>query len=142
METKVQEIDYSLVANISDYEKYVYMYNKKYEKITGCSIKNAYSQKKTKIIEGFLKITNKCGKRIYRRFRGCQVESDNVYLGYRSMCELGLKNDDEVLIEPTSWFRYYWSNSDIYIRFTVKIAAFGLLCTVASTVLSIIQLFL
>ena len=53
METKVHEIDYSLVANINEYEKYVYMYNKKYDKITGCSIKNAYSHNETKMIEGF-----------------------------------------------------------------------------------------
>ena len=140
MKTKVIEIDYSLVANIDNHDRFLFAYSKDYEKITGCSIKEAYSKNKTNLIEGFLKITNESGKKIYRRFRGCNVDSGSVYLGYRSMCELGLKDGDTVSIEPTSWLKYYLHNSDSYIRHTVRIAIFGLLCTVTSMVLSIIQL--
>ncbi len=139
MKTTVNEIDYSLVANIDNPERYLYLYPKDYEKITGCSIKDAYSNKKTNLIEGFLKITNESGKIIYRRFRGCGVPSGSVYLGYRSMCELGLNNGDSITVEPTSWWNYYLHNSDSYVKHTVRIAIFGLICTVVSMVFSIIQ---
>ena len=140
MNTTVNEIDYNLVTNIDNPERFLYLYHKDYEKITGCSIKDAYLKKKTNIIEGFLKITNGSGKKIYRRFRGCGVSSGSVYLGYRSMCELGLKNGDTITVEPTSWLKYYLHNSDTYVKQTVRIAIFGLLCTIVSMVISIIQL--
>ena len=140
MKTIVNEIDYNLVANIDNYERYLYLYPKDYEKITGCSINDAYSNKKTNLIEGFLKITNGSSKKIYRRFRGCGVPSGSVYLGYRSMCELGLSDGDTITVEPTSWWKYYMHNSDTYVKKTVRIAIVGLLCTVVSMVLSIIQL--
>ena len=140
MKTIVNEIDYNLVENIDNHERYLYLNPKDYEKITGCSIKDAYSNKKTNLIEGFLKITNGSGKIIYRRFRGCSALSGSVYLGYRSMCELGLNNGDPITVEPTSWWNYYLHNSDSYIKQTVRIAIFGLLFTVVSMVLSVIQI--
>ena len=139
MKTKVSEIDYNLVENIDNHERFLFMHSHGYENITKCSMKEAYSKKKTALIEGFLKITNESGKTVYRRFRGCNVNSDSVYLGYRSMCELGLKDGDTITVEPTSWLKYYLHNSDSYIRNTVKIAIFGLLCAVVSMALSIIQ---
>ena len=140
MKTEVNEIEYNLVSNIDNHERFLFVYPRDYEKITGCSMKKAFTKNKTNLIEGFLKITNESGKRIYRRFRGCNVDSGSVYLGYRSMCELGLQDGDMVTIEPTSWLKYYFHNSDSYIRHTVRIAIFGLLCTVVSMALSIIQL--
>lgn len=140
MKTTVSEIPYNLVANIDNHERFLYLYPKDYEKITGCSIKDAYLRNKTDLIEGFLEITNMSGKKIYRKFRGCSVDSGKVYLGYRSMCELGLNDDDTVFVEPTSWLKYFLNNSDTYVRKTVKIAIFGLVCTVLSLVLTIIQL--
>lgn len=144
METilKVQEIDYDLVANIDNHERFVYMYSKDYKKVFGCSIKDSYIKKKTKQIEGFLKITNKCGKKIYRRFRSCKVESGSVYLGYRSMGELGLEDGDTITVEPTSWWKYYTHNSDSYIKYTVIIAIVGVICSILSCILAIIQIIL
>ena len=140
MKTIVNEIDFNVVSNIDNHERFLFVYSKDFEKITRCSMKEAFTKNKTNLIEGFLKITNESGKKIYRRFRGCNVDSGSVYLGYRSMCELGLKNGDTITVEPTSWWKYYLHNSDTYIRKTIRIAVFGLLCTVASMVLSIIQL--
>ena len=97
-------------------------------------------QNKTDLIEGFFKITNTDGKKIYRKFRGCSVDSGKVYLGYRSMCELGLKEGDTIFVEPTSWLKYFLKNSDTYIRITVKLAIFGLVCAILSVALGIIQL--
>lgn len=142
MKTIVNEIGYSLIANIDNHERLLFAYPKDYEKITGCSIKDAYMNKKTNLIEGFLRITNGSGKKIYRRFRGCSVPSGSVYLGYRSMCELGLSNGDTITVEPTSWLKYYLYNSDTYVKYTVWIAIFGLLCTIVSMVISIIQIML
>ena len=140
METTVNEIDYNLVANIDNHERFLYLYHKDFKKITGFSIKDAYLQNKTELIEGFLVITNMDGKKIYRRYRGCHVNSDKVYLGYRSMCELGLNDGDKIFVEPTSWLKYFLNNSDTYVRTTVKIAIFGLACTVLSTLVSFIAL--
>ena len=50
MKTIVNEIDYSFVANIDNPERYLYLYPKDYEKIAGCSLKDAYSKKKTNLI--------------------------------------------------------------------------------------------
>ena len=139
MDIKVFEIEYDEIATIENHERFLFTYQRNFESIFGSSLKDAYKKKQIKIVEGFLKITNKSAKSIYRRYRGSNKESDRVCLGYRSMCELGLNDGDEVSVEPTSWFKYLIHNSDSYIRYTVIFAIVGLACSVLSFLLSIIQ---
>ena len=140
MEIVVNKVDYNSIENIDEPERFIFMYSHHFEDVADCPMADAYSNNKTDLIEGFMKITNEFGKSIYRKFRGINKKSESAYLGYRSMCELGLKNGDMVSVVPTTWFKYLIHNSDSYIRHTVILAILGLACSVLSCIFAIIQL--
>lgn len=140
MEIKVNKVDYKSIENIDDPERFIFMYSRHFEDVADCPMTDVYSNNKTDLIEGFMKITNESGKPIYRRFRGINKKSEFAYLGYRSMCELGLKNGDKISVEPTTWFKYLTHNSDSYIKYTVIFAVLGVICSVLSFFLSLSQI--
>ena len=140
MDIQVFEMEHDKVATIKNHESFLFTYPKNYAEIFGSSIKEAHLNKKAEIFEGFLKITNKSGKSVYRRFRGYNMESNRACLGYRSMCELGVSNGDLVSVEPTTWFKYLIHNSDSYIKYTVIFAIVGVACSILSCILAIIQI--
>ena len=142
MNVIVNQIQLNEVATIDNYERFLFTCPNNYAKITEISMREAYKKKRTDIIEGFLKITNSSGKSIYRRFRGYNNTSDTAYLGYRSMCELGIEDGDEVSVEPSCWFKYLIHNSDSYIKYSVIFAIVGVVCSVLSLLVAIVQLFI
>ncbi len=122
-----------------DSENFAFMYYQEYGDVFGETMS---SKTKPNEIAGYLKISTRNGKSVYRKFRGWNgVKRDIVQLTYRTMCEIGVKPGDEVTIEPSNWFTYYWRNSNAGIKYPFIIAFLGILFAFASFLLSIIPYF-
>ena len=121
-----------------DAENFAFMYYQEYDDVFG---NNMSSKTDPNEIAGFLKISH-FNKKVYRKFRGWNgVKSETVRLTYRTMCELGVKPGDEVTIEPTCWFDYYWYHSNAGIKYPFIIAFWGIVFAFASFLLSLIPYF-
>ena len=124
--------------------------NEKYAYMRSSEFRNVYAQPMYKLasrgIEGYLSITNRStGKKIYRKYCGwTEMEESTIGLGYRSLCELGITEEDfislpkEVIVKKAHWFCYYWKNSDSGIRVPFRIAVWGIFVGVISFVLQIL----
>lgn len=113
-------------------EKYAVMHTSEFTNVFGSPMKATTSSSG---IEGYLSITNKAaGKTIYRKYCGWKtIDTSTVGLGYRSLCELGiteeeLKNTPPVVdVKKECWFTYYWKNSDSGIRAPFRIGVWSLI---------------
>lgn len=118
--------------------------NEKYAYMRSSEFRNVYAQPMYKLasrgIEGYLSITNRStGMKIYRKYCGwTEMEESAIGLGYRSLCELGITEEDfislpkEVIVKKAHWFCYYWHNSDSGVRAPFRIAVIGSMLTALS----------
>lgn len=71
------------------------------------------------------------GKPIYRKVIGtsCKdLDRDHVALSGRSIKQLGVEKEGEIIIKKTNWFCYLWNNSEAHVRGAFYAAiAFGVL---------------
>ena len=58
-------------------------------------------------------------------------------MGYRTQCELKVKEEDEVEVKPSKWFIYYWNNSDSYYKYPFRIAFYAAVFTLLSFLLGL-----
>ena len=123
-------------------DRFAFMRTDSYRNIYG----HPMSEAKGNEIGGYVEIKNVSnGKKIYRKYRGCnKVEDNHVMLDYRTICELQLsaKNEERfITVKKSNWWKFYFRNSDPGIKFPALLAFFGLLFTLISMILSIIFYF-
>lgn len=128
----------------SECEKFAYMRNEEFRNVYKTPMYDATAHG----IEGYLSITcETTGKIIYRKYHGwTTMDEATVGLGYRSRCELGITDKQiqeappTVIVRPSSWFWYYWRNSDSGVRMPFKLAFVSCLITLLSFLLQIITI--
>lgn len=116
-------------------EKYAFFHSSEYENIQG---QNMSSNEDPDIISGYLRLKNGYGKRVYRRYHGWHVKQGRVCLSYRTRCELGVKEGDEIYIQSSNWFCYYYNHSDAGIKWPFRIALYGFMIAIISLNLQLI----
>ena len=123
------------VDTTMDYEEYALVYSKVFHNIqenVDCD----------DLFNGYVKLTSKStGCSVYRKcraYKGCK--SGDIAIGSRTRKELG-DGKDEVIIQHTNWLAYNLHHSDRSRRASVIITLIALLCSILSSIISVLSLF-
>jgi len=121
----VIDMDTAFVAGVPDYETYALFY-----------MRNAGHE-----IDRYVKITTTDShKSIYRKSSGRNgVLSNQVALAYKTQKELGVQPNTDVTITTSSFWGYYWYNSESYVKLMFRIGVIGIIITVLSSFISIVK---
>ena len=134
---KIRDSDF--VKNNINFESYVFVYQKSVHDIYGVSFSKTGNENHE--LEGLVKIScnDKC---VYRKCIGRNIPKGEIQIGYSTLCELGTDYEKNVTVAPSSWFPYYWYNSDSYIKYPFQMAVVVGVITVLSFFLAIAQFFI
>lgn len=143
---EVHQFKKEFLDKFENAEKYAVMNADTFKKCTGYRKSAVEDAEK---LEGLLKITNlRSKKSIYRKYYYNPVLNNNtVLLSLTARSELGFtgvyrrSNNWLVCITKANWFIYYWCNSDSSIRNPFRWAFCGIILTVLSVILSLVQFF-
>lgn len=138
METfKVNLLDLDKPVFFQEAEKYAFFYSKEFKKFFDKSMKDVDD---TKDLEGYLELSAN-RRKVYRRFHGWHVSSGIVQLTYRTMCELKVSQNEEVLVKNSNWFKFYYYNSDSGTKWPFRIGLYSLLFAIVSIIIALFQSF-
>lgn len=130
--------DVSFIKSHIDFERYVRVHSRSFSEIYHDSLKKTDDHNS---LEGIVSIYSiESNKTIYRKLVGGHVNSGDVEMGYRTQCELKVREGENVDIKPANWFCYYWCNSDSYLKHPFRIAFFSAVITMFSFIIGIVSL--
>ena len=136
----VKDQDKDFIKANNDYEQYALVYSHNMALIFGedCS-------KEDRDLGRFIQIVNTENSHIV--YRKCVarygIYHNEIALGYRTQQELGLiQNKNMVRVSNSSWFNYYWNNSDYSARWAFRITVIGFGLTVISSIVTILSFFI
>ena len=143
---KVHQFEKEFLDKFENAEKYAVMNADTFKKCTGYRKSAVQDAEK---LEGLLKITNLRNKKsIYRKYHyNPALNNNTVSLSLTARSELGFKgvyrrsNNWLVCITKANWFMYYWRNSDSSIKKPFRWAFLGVIMTMISVALTIVQIF-
>ncbi len=132
----VRNQDKAFVTGNQDYEQYALFYSKEMAKLF-----HDDDSEEDLNIGRFVKIVS-CDNRRRRVYRKCSarngIHSGEVAIGFRTQNELGCPQ--KVDVYKTTWFQYYWHNSDTYIQFIFAITVLGAICSIASFIMMLVNI--
>ena len=141
---EVHQFKKDFINEYENSERYAIMNANTFKECVGYKRSSVQDPKK---LEGLLKITKTPeNKSIYRKYRyDPEVKDGQILLSLTARSELGLNgqyrlsNKWKVEVKTANWFCYYWCNSDSSIKKPFRWAFCGVIMTLVSLALTIIQ---